>query len=313
VPTYFDAVAFERAELWRAVDEVKDLLDGEFQPHGYNVGFNVGRSAGQTVDHLHVHVIPRYVGDMDDPRGGVRGVIPHKQNYLVSTGAQLRSSEVSPASATLPSADGPFAALPPFVPGEERPFVEPLLAALRVADRADLLAAFVQPSGLRMLGGEIEDALQRGTQVRVLTGDYSNITSADALRVLLRLSEHAGMQASFFEVDKAVAETFHAKSYIFRKGESTVAYIGSSNLTKAALAGSVEWNLRLVSSQDERTLAEICARFDRLWSDERTKPLTKGLIDAYEARAPVPEAPEQRQGAPEPHNIQQLALASVFG
>lgn len=79
--TYFDASAEERAELWRAVEAVKRDLDRELRPDGYNVGFNAGEAAGQTVMHLHVHVIPRYRGDMADPRGGVRGVIPDKQRY----------------------------------------------------------------------------------------------------------------------------------------------------------------------------------------------------------------------------------------
>lgn len=50
-------------------------------PSGYNIGINDGKSAGRTVDHLHVHLIPRYDGDMEDPKGGVRGVIPEKQKY----------------------------------------------------------------------------------------------------------------------------------------------------------------------------------------------------------------------------------------
>ena len=50
-------------------------------PDGYNIGINIGPAAGQTVMHVHIHLIPRYVGDMDDPRGGVRGVIPGKQSY----------------------------------------------------------------------------------------------------------------------------------------------------------------------------------------------------------------------------------------
>lgn len=54
------------------VDEIKRQLDAELQPDGYNVGFNAGVAAGQTIDHLHIHVIPRYDGDVHDPRGGVR-------------------------------------------------------------------------------------------------------------------------------------------------------------------------------------------------------------------------------------------------
>ena len=61
---------------------VKEQLDAEFHPDGYNVGFNAGEAAGQTVAHLHLHVIPRYKGDVEDPRGGIRHVIAGKGNYL---------------------------------------------------------------------------------------------------------------------------------------------------------------------------------------------------------------------------------------
>jgi diadenosine tetraphosphate (Ap4A) HIT family hydrolase len=56
-------------------------LRQEYTPEGFNIGVNCGAAAGQTVMHVHVHLIPRYRGDMDDPRGGVRGVIPGKQKY----------------------------------------------------------------------------------------------------------------------------------------------------------------------------------------------------------------------------------------
>lgn len=81
VETYFDLSFEERISLVDVIDAVKLELDVDFRPDGYNIGFNVGEVAGQTVMHCHVHVIPRYVGDMEDPRGGVRGVIPDKQKY----------------------------------------------------------------------------------------------------------------------------------------------------------------------------------------------------------------------------------------
>jgi diadenosine tetraphosphate (Ap4A) HIT family hydrolase len=72
-----------RRAIFDLVDEVRKQLDaGTARPDGYNVGINVGEAAGQTVMHLHVHVIPRYRGDVADPRGGVRHVIPGKGNYL---------------------------------------------------------------------------------------------------------------------------------------------------------------------------------------------------------------------------------------
>lgn len=86
VATWFDATRDEQIALLDLIDDVKRALDAEFHPDGYNVGFNAGAAAGQTVMHLHVHVIPRFAGDVEDPRGGVRHVIPARANYLVSGG-----------------------------------------------------------------------------------------------------------------------------------------------------------------------------------------------------------------------------------
>ena len=82
VAEYFEATTEEKAAIWALVDEMKTILDEEHKPDGYNVGVNIGKAAGQSVPHIHIHMIPRYKGDMEDPRGGVRGVIPHKQKYV---------------------------------------------------------------------------------------------------------------------------------------------------------------------------------------------------------------------------------------
>ncbi|HOB44012.1 MAG TPA: HIT family protein [Bacillota bacterium] len=81
VAGFFEATDEEQAALLTLVREAKRLLDERFHPDGYNIGVNVGTAAGQSVMHLHVHVIPRYAGDMEDPRGGVRGVIPEMRGY----------------------------------------------------------------------------------------------------------------------------------------------------------------------------------------------------------------------------------------
>jgi diadenosine tetraphosphate (Ap4A) HIT family hydrolase len=59
----------------------KTFIEREFKPDGYNIGINDGPAAGQTVPHLHIHLIPRYNGEVKDPRGGVRWIIPEKADY----------------------------------------------------------------------------------------------------------------------------------------------------------------------------------------------------------------------------------------
>lgn len=78
---FFETTEEEGRALWAGVNQVTDELRRTSAPDGFNVGFNAGRAAGQTVMHVHVHVIPRFDGDLADPRGGVRGVIPSKRIY----------------------------------------------------------------------------------------------------------------------------------------------------------------------------------------------------------------------------------------
>ncbi|MHB8346391.1 MAG: HIT family protein [Acidiferrobacterales bacterium] len=79
--SFFDLYSEERQSLLFLLDEAKRLLDGEFCPDAYNIGINDGVAAGQTVPHLHIHLIPRYRGDCEDPRGGVRWIFPDRANY----------------------------------------------------------------------------------------------------------------------------------------------------------------------------------------------------------------------------------------
>ena len=81
VSNYFDLDPEEKEALWQLLDAAKAQLDRTHQPDGYNVGINCGPVAGQSVPHVHLHLMPRYAGDVPDPRGGVRAVIPAKQKY----------------------------------------------------------------------------------------------------------------------------------------------------------------------------------------------------------------------------------------
>jgi len=80
-PDFFDSTEEEIVGLTELLFITKNHLQETFKPTGFNVGINCGEDGGQTVFHVHIHIIPRYHGDVEDPRGGVRGVIPSKQTY----------------------------------------------------------------------------------------------------------------------------------------------------------------------------------------------------------------------------------------
>jgi diadenosine tetraphosphate (Ap4A) HIT family hydrolase len=86
VASLADVTIDEAKALWELLAEVRARVDAELRPDGYNVGVTDGRAAGQTVMHLHVHLIPRFDGDRPDPRGGVRWVIPEKADYWSERG-----------------------------------------------------------------------------------------------------------------------------------------------------------------------------------------------------------------------------------
>jgi diadenosine tetraphosphate (Ap4A) HIT family hydrolase len=91
IVSFFEATADERSALFDLMDGIRERLlkcrppfdnrDSSFVPDGFNVGINDGAAAGQTVMHLHIHLIPRYAGDCEDPRGGVRWVFPERAVY----------------------------------------------------------------------------------------------------------------------------------------------------------------------------------------------------------------------------------------
>jgi diadenosine tetraphosphate (Ap4A) HIT family hydrolase len=80
-PDFLALTPGEQAAVWALVASVRQYIESEHTPNGYNVGINVGKAAGQTVAHAHLHVIPRYLGDVADPRGGVRWILPSKAPY----------------------------------------------------------------------------------------------------------------------------------------------------------------------------------------------------------------------------------------
>ena len=290
IGTWWEATDRERADMLALVDEVKRRLDAELRPDGYNVGFNDGAAAGQTVGHLHIHVIPRYRGDMPDPRGGVRHVIPDKGNYL------------------RPQPE-PYA----LVDGQERLLRDDLLRCLRDPrfDRVDLLVSFVMKSGLEQVYGGVLDALDRGAKVRVLTTDYLTVTDADALARLLDLAEMRPAAVAT-RVFHDPATSFHPKAYLFSSADGTAAatFVGSNNLSASGIGGGIEWAV------GANQAALLLVAFERLWTDPRSQPLTHELLADYRQRwqpavhtaGVVPEPPAT---PPAPRPVQRDALTAL--
>jgi diadenosine tetraphosphate (Ap4A) HIT family hydrolase len=81
VGSFFEITTDEQAAMLKLLKLARIELGHQFKPAGYNIGINDGHAAGQTIAHLHIHLIPRYEGDRDDPRGGVRWVLPEKAAY----------------------------------------------------------------------------------------------------------------------------------------------------------------------------------------------------------------------------------------
>ena len=302
VATYFEATADEQAALWEAVRAVKARLDAELRPapDGYNVGFNVGEAAGQTVMHLHVHVIPRFFGDHPNPRGGVRGVIPDKADYTASDTHGL-----------VDLADGP-----------KRPLAPWLLRDLAGATRVDIAVAFVWLGGVERIMPYLEDCLARGGRVRIVTGDYCDTSDPAALRLLLDLRQVDAERTELRMFETARSGTsFHPKAYLVSSpepGKAPVVYVGSSNLSRAALSEGHEWNLRVVEPSG---VARATAAFDALFVHPATCELDDAWIDRYARRRSVLETtrapmhadvdPEPPTAPPTPHEIQEEALAAL--
>jgi diadenosine tetraphosphate (Ap4A) HIT family hydrolase len=81
VASFFDLTNEEVVKMFSLMGEVKDIIQNQYNPDGFNIGVNDGEAAGRTIHHLHIHLIPRYKGDINQPRGGVRNIIPNKVKY----------------------------------------------------------------------------------------------------------------------------------------------------------------------------------------------------------------------------------------
>lgn len=314
VPTWFDATSAEQVGLMDLVKEVKARLDETLdpQPDGYNVGFNAGKAAGQTVPHVHIHVIPRYLGDMFDPRGGVRHVIPSKGNYLVE----------SPEPG-LPNSKQVGLQLSSGYP--DSPLWEHLSWRIAGARFVDVLASFVQLSGLDVIEERIFDAIRNEARVRILVSDYLYISDPQALRRLLGWCDLAVEEfqaerlfVKLVEIAKLPSKpaSFHPKAWRIADDHHGFISIGSSNLSRPALQTGIEWNLLSTHEEEPGAHSQATTEFDSLW--KLASPLTPELVEdysqlvaKYRAKHFEPEATDIREVPLVPRPWQAEALQAL--
>jgi superfamily II DNA or RNA helicase/HKD family nuclease/diadenosine tetraphosphate (Ap4A) HIT family hydrolase len=291
--TWGDLDSVEKNAVWRSIDKGIDVIKRRYAPDGFNVGFNFGEAAGQTVFHFHLHVIPRYAGDVPDPRGGVRHVIPGKANYL----SRQSLSRVEQRR---------------LVTGGEDHFLPHLILHMDQSTVCDIAVAFLLDSGARLIREHLKDFLARGGRARILVGDYLDVTEPIALRRLTDLEGDLTLR-----IYETRSRGFHLKTYIFLTDGDGVAFVGSSNLSEAALTTSIEWNYKVVSSHDTLGFSEIRNGFEELFNDYASVPVTPDWIDRYERRRGTPDfqeagvAYEASLSTPEPHAIQRAALTAL--
>ena len=318
IGNWFDASEEERLELLGGIEIARREIERVHSPDGFNIGLNIGTAAGQTIEHLHVHVIPRYTGDVEDPRGGVRYVIPAQGNYLATP-----NDGAEPSSVHEYSQDSYLVNVTPrLTTGPEEPLLPQLYTHLDEAIAADWAVAFVLQSGVRLLKPHWLDLLDRGGKLRLVTGNYLGATDPDALLQLLDLQQQYPNAVELYIFDTSVQEdsqpsSFHTKTYLFRNKDSTsVAWVGSSNLTSTALRDGIEWNYRIFTQNDPIGLQEVQSAFEAILHHPRVFQLDANWVEDYRRnRDPKPEevavATEPLPPVPVPHDIQKRALAAL--
>lgn len=214
------------------------------------------------------------------------------------------------------AAPGPLPGMPhdrPLISGGEDALHAHLRPLIDQAQAVDLSVSFLMASGVRLVLPHLRDLLDRGGQLRLLTGDYLGVTEPAALRLIADLEGQRRLH-----VFQAARIPFHPKAWMFTfRGDGGALIVGSSNLSRSALTESIEWNLRHVDPVDPAPLLAARAAFEALLARPEVTELTPSWIDAYEDRrvAPrpvisgVPEEPPET--VPTPHEVQAEALTAL--
>lgn len=281
----------------------KSISDTDQEAEGFNIGINAGAVAGQTIFHCHIHLIPRRKGDVENPRGGIRHIIPGKGNYNNGTERSSHWAYPPPHDRSL-------------IAGGDDALILHLLPYIDRAVSVDAAISFVMESGVRLLRPHLQELLDRGGMLRLIAGDYMDVSDPSALRHLMDLEGDVAL--NIFEAN---ITAFHPKSWVFRFADGTgIAIVGSSNLSGSALQTGVEWNYRVFSQDLSGGWKNVLKGFELLLRRPEVKLLNHDWIDSYERRRistfrqagqPIEVEIEPEATAPEPHLIQQRALRAL--
>lgn len=167
--------------------------------------------------------------------------------------------------------------------GLNDPLLPKLLQAINNATEIAISVSFVQSSGVKLLIDALVDALRRGATLKLLTSDYLGITDPTALREL-RILQDDGAQVRIFNCDPG--QSFHMKSYIFVRAETGYrsegcAYVGSNNISKAALTHGLEWCLRYDAAIDHPEFVHIREQFNQIFNHPQAEWLSDSWISDY--------------------------------
>jgi superfamily II DNA or RNA helicase/HKD family nuclease len=196
--------------------------------------------------------------------------------------------------------------------GADRLF-DHLVQHIDAAEQIDIAVAFALESGVSLIEPYLRDLLDRGGRLRVIVGDYLDVTEPSALRRLADLPDPAEVL-----IYQSNGTSFHPKAWLLRAAKKSVAIVGSSNISRTALTEGVEWNLSVARQEEWRMVGDA---FEKLALSPNIQALTHDWIDQYAARRAfderkvvadgVGEPPSDLLETPEPHIIQLEALEAL--